>query len=305
MRLRWILLIAALSIYVATKSDALSPLSGAISEVFTTINGKFPGLPSGIAGALLTALVAWIALRTNAAVNVRNKRIDVIVHCNARYDDLYKLRNEIDREKKTDTRNHLIQSYFRRYWGLQSDQIDYWLAGYVDPETMASWVTSLSDALNFKFIGHGDGSITYKNSWDNEARKTHRVINGRLRETVLFTRRYISRVKSPSHRYAIILHYLRIIEENERSLVRRLSRNHYRRMHIDELATTIRWSAWHHYNQYDSRYLPFRMIYRLKAKFSRLAFAFLDWIQGNSIERLISAIKIAPKIGDNDSGSPD
>ena len=90
----------------------------------------------------LTALVAWMALRTNAAVNIRNKRIDVILHCNARYDELYKLRNEIDKEDNIKKKQYLLDSYFRRYWGLQSDQIDYWLAGYVDPETMASWIAS-------------------------------------------------------------------------------------------------------------------------------------------------------------------
>lgn len=144
MQIRFVALIVALGAVATHLTGALFPLLESASWLYLLVQKKFPNLPAAIAGAIITAGIAWIALRTNAAVNIRNKRMDVILHCNNRYDDLYKLRHEIE---KDGAGSDQILSYFRRYWGLQSDQIDYWLAGYIDPETMASWVVSLTGSL--------------------------------------------------------------------------------------------------------------------------------------------------------------
>jgi len=49
--------------------------------------------------AAAASIIAIIALIVNSSVNLRNKRLDVTIHCNTRYDDIYKTRGEI--AKKT------------------------------------------------------------------------------------------------------------------------------------------------------------------------------------------------------------
>lgn len=300
-RLFRLFIILGFCAFIAAEFDALDAPISLLSSWFKGIDHKFPGLPGGIVGAILTATVAWIALRTNAAVNIRNKRIDVILHCNARYDELYKLRNELEKEESKSIKGHMIRSYFRRYWGLQSDQIDYWLAGYVDPETMSSWIVSLSGSLNGKSVGNRNLKISYRDSWE-EVKDSHKVVNERLRETVAFASDVISRLKSSEDKYAVTLHYLRIIEANERSLIKRLSRNHHSRMFVDELATTIRRPYWSRYNAFDSRYPPFRLLYRLGAMPARLMATLPDWLEGNRLERLSGSI---PSVIDESTGEPE
>lgn len=287
MRIRFAIFILAAAAIAAHITGILLPLLATASDLYIFVQKKFPSLPAAITGALITGGIAWIALRTNAAVNIRNKRMDVILHCNNRYDDLYKLRHEIE---KDGAGGDQILSYFRRYWGLQSDQIDYWLAGYIDPETMASWVVSLTGSLENKSLGRAGASISYAASWNDDIANTHRVVNKRLTDTVDFSMKYLANLPEPRLRYAAALQYLRIIEANERSLIKALSRNHHSRMGLDVLATTVPSDVWENYNIFDVRMWPFRWIYRLEAGAWRGISRFSDTIQGNSLERLRLAI---------------
>lgn|GEM_PF-2572159 len=74
-------------------------------------------------------------------INRRNKRADTILHCNVRYDELYKLRISI-RDMTGDARDTAIHAYYARFWGLKSDQFDYWLAGLIDIHTFFDWASS-------------------------------------------------------------------------------------------------------------------------------------------------------------------
>lgn len=119
-----------------------------------------------LAGPLITllsvitaVLIGLKSLRTNASVNLRNKKIDVIISCNNKYDDVYKAKIAlISKIAEADGAEGKIsaiikheieiESYYRRYWGMKSDQLDYWLAGYIDPETMISWFMYTVDTIH-------------------------------------------------------------------------------------------------------------------------------------------------------------
>ena len=187
--------------------------------------------------ALFAAFVAWLAFRTNAAVNLRNKRMDVIANCNSRYDELYKSRIEIEgRLQKGEGVTFPTKAYFRRYWGLKSDQLDYWLAGYVDPETAASWFTSVADAI----VARGNvGKDNIVDNWAWESRRVNIRVNDRLVELVDFFIRSRQYMRTIEIRFALTLQYPRILETTEHSFILRLSKNNHRRFIIGGLVATL------------------------------------------------------------------
>lgn len=208
--------------------------------------------------ASIAASFAWVSLRTNSAVNVRNKRMDVIMHCNLRYDALYEVRRIIETNyKERPTRgtterekfDHDVKVYVRRYWGLKSDQLDYWLAGYVDPETISSWLMSTVDLLS-----KSESVIDLRDYLDEL--ETHKTVNERLVEVVFFLTR-ISQIKNGKNAadqrnecYALIFHYLRILEREESSLIYRLSENRFSRFKLPEFSRMANDKIADHYDYY-------------------------------------------------------
>lgn len=85
-----------------------------------------------------------------------SKRIEVLVHCNSRFEGV------LDLCLKTAVqRDPMI--FYNRYWALQFDQFTYWLQGFVDDEIFRYWMMERHDAwlANPVFAG-----ISYRNGWD-------------------------------------------------------------------------------------------------------------------------------------------
>jgi hypothetical protein len=80
-------------------------------------------------GALVIALVVGYSA---AKINRKNKMVDVAMHCITRYD-------VIAHDRALITSREQALGYYRRFFGLKSDQFDYWLSGLIDAENMASW----------------------------------------------------------------------------------------------------------------------------------------------------------------------
>jgi len=100
-------------------------------------------------GSYAAGLVAFYALSVNALAARRNKSIDIIVKCSERYVALEERNTDEAYDPEKDV-------YFRKYWALENDQFDYWLSGFIDPETMASWAFTCSRHLR---------EDKYKDSW--------------------------------------------------------------------------------------------------------------------------------------------
>lgn len=95
-----------------------------ISEYITNVVSAL--LP---VGALVIALVVGYSA---AKINRKNKMVDVAMHCITRYDI-------IAHDRVLITNREQALGYYRRFFGLKSDQFDYWLSGLIDAENMASW----------------------------------------------------------------------------------------------------------------------------------------------------------------------
>lgn len=255
----WLGLFAIILQIHAVNHEILGLYRGA-NKQYGQLDNLIKGIVGPLIGASIGAFLAWLALKTNAAVSIRNKRIDTILHCNTRYDALYETRKTIEASYATNrligrkanyrtsayisSSDPQVRSYFRRYWGLKSDQLDYWLAGYVDPETLASWFLSTVDLLN-------DGNpVGYVRATDNspqirlsdsieEMRTSHQTANERLTELVEFIQRYVVHISNADARYAALLHYFRIIERNERGLIFRLTRNNFKRFSVSSFSYVL------------------------------------------------------------------
>lgn len=141
-----------------------------------------------VAGALIALsglTIAASATRTSAAVNHRNQQSNVILHCSLRYDQLYELKLEIGESDKLSEDQDVsksplsVKTYFNRYFGLESDQIDFWLAGFIDPDSISTWLSSLADSLHRRDVG----GYTFKSGW-NYVVDHHKVMNPTLYEIV-------------------------------------------------------------------------------------------------------------------------
>ena len=74
------------------------------------------------------------------------KQIDVEMHCNLRWADLFKQRLEIERMNvKQDTttlrvRSLAVAKYYRQFWSLQEDQFYYYNQGFLPDRLYLDWV---------------------------------------------------------------------------------------------------------------------------------------------------------------------
>jgi len=171
-------------------------------------------------GAVVRSELLRYALPTFAAlfaatwayrVNIRNKRFDVILSCNARYDTLYQDRLKIG--ANSDVGSDDVAHYFRRYWGLKSDQFDYWLAGGVDPQTFANWFHSTLVAFR---SGNSVGPLSYNDSWMAE-RDNQKAINPSLVAFVdAVAAIAVDKTRNPKQQYADLLFQMHRIETKEK-----------------------------------------------------------------------------------------
>jgi hypothetical protein len=112
-----------------------------------------PAAVAQVAAVLLlvpTIPFAWRGLRENRRTTYLSTRASVIQHCALRYDDLYKERSSLSAEIKTgklENGDPRIEFWFRRFWGLKSDQVDFYLADWIDVDTMRSWMFSNCETM--------------------------------------------------------------------------------------------------------------------------------------------------------------
>lgn len=133
---------------------------------------------------LVSAYFAYGALQTarrniqeSVLINRRSKRADTIIHCNNRYDELYKLRISI-REMENEGRSSAVRAYYARFWGLKSDQFDYWLAGLVDIHTFCDWLSStLRSFKDNKQLVDGLATTSFLYGWEEIGKVDNEIPN--------------------------------------------------------------------------------------------------------------------------------
>lgn len=150
--------------------------------------------------------------------------MDVIIHCNARYADLYKMKSDIhiirhnknvENGEKESKIAILKNTYFRQYWGLKSDQIDYWIAGYVDPNTLTSWFLSTADKMDKKNLTEDFSCSEYVSKWEQISQE-HEAVNPLFCSVIDYIKADISEIPDPNDRFNKLFTFFRVIEETEK-----------------------------------------------------------------------------------------
>jgi hypothetical protein len=187
------------------------------------------------------AMIAMWAILQNIAINQRNKRADCIFHCNNRYDDIYKYKSSIidkhasrPKDLKQNTPDVPIPSvsldlpksepdeakhYYARYWGLKSDEFDYWLAKLIDLDTIVNWAFLTVNAFRENPVIHSAGVATdFRNGWLNNGLPDNDVINPWFTEftTVLFRLGALG-IQDRNIEHAILLDLFECIERESNS----------------------------------------------------------------------------------------
>lgn len=119
-----------------------------------------------------SATAGWLAISANIKISRFNKRSDIIMHCNLRYDQIYQLKTNIISHETI--ANGIVNDYYSRYWGLKSDQFDYWLSDLVDPDTFVSWF--YSTAKSFQENSY-IGGMSFEQGWIKIGQQNNRHVN--------------------------------------------------------------------------------------------------------------------------------
>lgn len=252
---------------------ALNITETAFESLFSTVQfGHWLAPIATLTVGAFGACVALMGLHTTAAVNLRNKRIDVIMSCNARYDDLYKVKTKLiykiskqssdavvsadegnidnidiidnhtseieSNDDKYSDISHEVELYYRRFWGLKSDQVDYWLAGYIDPETVISWFMSTVEAVHnpaHSLTGFEQAKL---GGWEY-VKDFHMVTNPRLYQIGEEITQQIFGQMGQAERYGRLYKLFKVIEEDEKSWIDLLAKNSRSRLTIMELGDSL------------------------------------------------------------------
>lgn len=180
--------------------------------------------------------VALFAVRENARVSKMNKIADVTMHCNSRYDEVYKFKIDlIEMENPSST---LINQYFARYWGLKSDEFDYWMDGFIDIETFTSWFYS---TLNSFREDNPVCGVTFRQGWETVGLKDNQVVNPlflQFIEEIIEIASKNGRMETPFEKLLEVIERLEVVAVKWRKGLRR-------DMPLKEYRTSLR--EWRHF----------------------------------------------------------
>lgn len=103
----------------------------------------------------------YLAIENTTWIEIRNKRMDVLIHCIKRYEDLTSNRQPFEEDGPL---TPVEESYFRRLWAIKREQIDFWIDGFVAPEALIDWF--MGDVDYFSGRNASVPEIRYRQGWD-------------------------------------------------------------------------------------------------------------------------------------------
>lgn len=129
-----------------------------ISQLITTVA---PAIAAG--SAAVAAILSLLSIRTN----VNTARSHVLLQCLEDYIEIQKHRTDalMKRNEK------LCLDYYRELFDLHWTEFRLWKSGFIDDETMSTWLkiryrNYLNDAISFMDDAGKEIKISYKESWE-------------------------------------------------------------------------------------------------------------------------------------------
>lgn len=179
-----------------------------IDQVSYVVHALFP------IGTLVIALIVGYSA---AQINRKNKMVDVAMHCITRYDIISHDRTQV-------TTREQVLSYYRRYFGLKSDQFDYWLSGLIDAENMASWSYATLNGFEQEkhlcyLIDGKEECMTFAEGW-KESLGVHDAPNATFVRVVEKIRELAKKDIGRKEKYYELIKLLELTEEIERDFIK-------------------------------------------------------------------------------------
>ena len=166
--------------------------------------------------SIITLILAYFGGYAAAKINRKNKIADVVMHCINRYD-------AISRDRGMITTEDQAYGYFRRYFGLKSDQFDYWLSGLVDAENISSWFYSILNSFeqekHVQYIENGVmRNITFEEGW-HISKSSHDAPNAAFVRVVERIRELAKTNIDRKEKYYYLIELLRATEAAEQDFI--------------------------------------------------------------------------------------
>lgn len=174
---------------------------------------------SSLLRALLPSATLIIAVAVGysaAKINRKNKMADVAMHCINRYDTIAHDRASVSSREEA-------FNYYRRYFGLKSDQFDYWLSGLIDAENIASWSYATLNGFELEkkvcFVENGQSDcVTFNEGWE-ESLNLHDAPNATFVRVMEKIRDLVKKDISRKEKYYELIRLLEKTEEIERDII--------------------------------------------------------------------------------------
>lgn len=130
-------------------------------------------MTGAVAVQIISAIIMFVsvllgvrAAKESIAANREMKSIDVLMHCNMRYEAIYDMREGIVdlkyKEDSSDPDSRKVSAYYIKYWMLQADEHEYFSSKFLKAETIVIW--AYSKISRFK-SGENIGGLTLEDSW--------------------------------------------------------------------------------------------------------------------------------------------
>ncbi len=140
---------------------------------------KFTSFLTGLT-SLIAIYIGIKSIREQEKTESLSRNLDVIFECQKNYRAAEAPRLARKFPKNGDPILELsiteIESFYRNYWSIKSDQFDFWLSGYVDYDTFMTWNTStvrhFIQAPEVKFFG-----ADFLEGWIKYGRPYHVALN--------------------------------------------------------------------------------------------------------------------------------
>jgi len=168
---------------------------------------------------------------------VRNKRMDVLIHCIHRYEELTSKRPKFNPHGPLSPEE---KAYFRRLWAIKREQIDFWIDGFVEPGALLSWFMGDVDY----FSGRNAATITrtrYRLGWA-DVRDSHGFINDEFKSLIDAIANRVAHwdhLNDRKRQEALLFCLLQRLERRERKSIKRRRGNGMGRIWFKELRGTL------------------------------------------------------------------
>lgn len=130
------------------------------AEAYTNLEGYASLL--NVAITVISVGIAWGLFAQAEASRRLNRKADVIISCIDRYERLSDFESQFGKDGTPEKASH----HFSQYFALKSDQVDFYLAGWIDSDTFITWMRAMLRSWIKKRLYFG---VTIADGWSEQS----------------------------------------------------------------------------------------------------------------------------------------